>query len=70
MAAQTSFTQDNITALEQAIATGALEVWYGDKRVKYRTLDEMKEILAIMKEALDQTLKPKRRHYADYNSGL
>jgi hypothetical protein len=35
------YTQEMYNALIEAIALGAREVWYGDKRVAYRTLDEM-----------------------------
>jgi hypothetical protein len=43
-----AFTQEQIDILKQAIAEGALIVQYGDKRVEYRSLKEMKEILNMM----------------------
>jgi hypothetical protein len=36
-----SFTVDQLTALETAIATGELEVTFGDKTVKYRSMDDL-----------------------------
>jgi len=44
-----SYTAAQITALEKAIATGALQVRYGDRSVTYRSLDEMRSLLAEMK---------------------
>jgi hypothetical protein len=38
--------------LEEAIGTGALEVQYTDKRVKYRSLDEMIKAFTLMKREL------------------
>jgi hypothetical protein len=37
---------DDIIALQVAIAAGAQTVSYGDKRVEYRSLAEMRQILA------------------------
>lgn len=47
-----AYTQDDIDALEGAIAKGALEVQRGDERVKYRSLAEMRSTLDIMKAAV------------------
>lgn len=47
-----AYTQDDIDALKAAIATGAIEVTFGSgpdsRTVKYRTLDQMRSILAEM----------------------
>lgn len=44
-----AWTQSDIDALKTAIATGAVDVTYSDgSRVTYRSLAEMKEILAGM----------------------
>lgn len=46
-------TQQDIDALTAAIATGALRVRYADGReVTYRSLTEMKEILAMLKNSV------------------
>jgi hypothetical protein len=47
-----SFTQDQLTALESAIADGALKVKYSDKEVEYRSLGEMLKIRDIMRNDL------------------
>lgn len=47
-----SFTQDQLNALEGAIAEGALRVKYSDKEVEYRSLEEMLKIRDIMRNAL------------------
>lgn len=44
-----SYTLEQITILETSIAQGALTVEYSDKKVTYRSLDEMLKILSIMK---------------------
>ena len=35
------FTQDDLDAIRRAIATGELEVEYADRRVRYRSIDEL-----------------------------
>lgn len=39
-----AYTTQQLTALEAAIAEGALIVTYGDRRVQYRSLEEMQAI--------------------------
>lgn len=65
-----SFTQDNLTAIEQAIATGTRDVYYGDKRVSYRSLDEMFRIRDMIKDALGMNANVKRLRYPQHNKGL
>ncbi len=47
-----AYTQTHIDALKEAIATGALEVEFGTgterRRIKYRSLAEMRSTLADM----------------------
>lgn len=43
-----AYTQSDIDQLKTAIASGALEVQYPNGRVRYRSLAEMRETLAIM----------------------
>ena len=45
-----AWTQSDITRMEQAIATGARVVQINGERVEYRSLDEMRAILVMMKE--------------------
>lgn len=44
-----AFTQQQHDQLEAAIAQGALEVRYGDKKVVYQSLDNMLRVLKLMK---------------------
>lgn len=63
------YTMEMYNALNKAIADGAREVWYGDKRVAYRSLDEMLRIKNLM--AIDLGLqKPQRRFYGDFTKGI
>ena len=48
-----AYTSEQITALESAIAEGALRVKYADKEVEYRPLDDMIRILNIMKAQVE-----------------
>lgn len=48
-----SYTLENLAVLEQAIASGTRSVYYGDKRVDYRSLDEMQRIRNVMLDALN-----------------
>lgn len=66
----TTWTLTDIAALESAIKSGALEVWYGDKRVKYRSIAEMQQILQQIKDALQPDRKATRRHYGDFKNGF
>lgn len=63
-----SYTQAQIDALEAAIATGALTVEYGDKKVTYRSLNEMKEILSDMQNSVAGK-KRIRRVFAKHSKG-
>lgn len=49
-----AFTQSDLDALKRAIAGGQIEVQYGDKRVRYRSLDEMKGLLKMMREDVNR----------------
>jgi len=63
------YTQAMYNALIEAIATGAREVWYGDKRVAYRTLDEMLRLKDAMEVYLGIATIPKRI-YANFGKGI
>lgn len=52
MAADYTFTEAEYAALKKAVATGALVVQYEDKRVEYRSISQMKEILSLMEREL------------------
>jgi hypothetical protein len=46
------YTQDDLTKLEAALASGALEVEYNDRKVRYRSIKELKEAIQIVKKDL------------------
>ena len=48
-----AWTTDDIEALEKAIATGALIVEFKDRKLQYRSLDEMRLILSDMRGAVE-----------------
>lgn len=49
---QTAFTEENLVALEQAIVEGVKVVEYSDKKVEYRSIDEMMKIRNLMRKEL------------------
>lgn len=53
-----SFTQEQLDALEAAIAEGTLTVKYADKEVTYRSLDELLRIRNLISRSLGGN-KPK-----------
>lgn len=46
------FTQQDYYNLKKAIASGALEVKYGDKWIKYQTTDQMIKVLGLIEQEL------------------
>lgn len=64
---ETSWTQDDITALEKAIAQGAVRVQFEDRMVEYRSLTEMKQTLAMIRDAV--TGRKSKTHTSTYKSG-
>lgn len=47
-----AWTQEQLQALEEAIAQGALTIEYGGKRITYRSLDEMMRLRELIKKTL------------------
>jgi hypothetical protein len=47
-----AWTQEQLTALETAIARGTLRVKYGERDVTYRSLDEMLKLRGVMRREL------------------
>lgn len=50
-----AFTQAQLDALDEAIASGELRVQYSDKAVQYRSLDEMLKLRTLMAGELAAT---------------
>lgn len=69
-----AYTQDDIDALKAAIASGALQVTFGSgpdsRTVKYRSLAEMRSILADMVAEVMPGAAPVSRTVGSYSSGL
>lgn len=63
-----NFTQEQISALQDAYASGELSVQYNGRRVQYRSLAEMEQILARMKSGAASM--PQRRHRAIFDKGV
>lgn len=65
-----AYTTEQYTALQAAIAEGALTVRYADRSVQYRSLDEMMRILKLM--ATDLGINANNdggRRYASFSKG-
>lgn len=52
MATETGYTIEQLKALETAIASGERRVKYNDKEVEYRSIEEMRKILSMMRQSL------------------
>ncbi|MBS1776025.1 MAG: hypothetical protein JSS64_07065 [Bacteroidetes bacterium] len=59
--AEPAFTTEQYNALNAAIAQGTLTVEYGDKKVTYRSLNEMLRIRAMMAKELGVSGKKNAR---------
>lgn len=68
--AETNYTPEMLATLEAAIATGTRDVYYGDKRVSYRSLAEMLKIRDIMRAELGITKLNGSRRLATHSKGL
>lgn len=65
-----AYTLEQYTALQAAIAEGALTVRYADKSVQYRSLDEMMRILKLMATELGlNSNNDGGRRYASFSKG-
>lgn len=56
-----AFTQDQLVRLERAIASGALEVRYADRTVRYQSTNEMLKLRDLMRGEIQQETTTKRR---------
>lgn len=65
-----AYTLAQYQILSSAIATGALEVNYGDKKVVYRSLNEMIRIQVMMKNELFPSQNTNNgRKFASFSKG-
>jgi len=61
-----SFTQDQLAALEAAIASGTLEVRSGDKWVKYQNTADMIRARDLLRDQLNAATPTDRTTYSSY----
>lgn len=66
-----AFTQQHITALETAIASGTLSVRYGDRQVTYQSLSDMRRLLKQMRSEVAGAAgqRPRSRTMRMYQAG-
>lgn len=64
------FTQSDLDALNAAIAQGAEEVQYRDKKVKYRSLSDMIRLREMMMRDLGLFTEGAGRVYMEPSKGL
>ena len=65
-----AFTQTQLDALEEAIASGAMRVKYADKEVEYRSMSDMLRLRDVMRRALGLATSASGRIYAETSKGL
>ncbi|MFG1461738.1 hypothetical protein V5F77_02480 [Xanthobacter sp. DSM 24535] len=65
-----AYTTEQREALREAIASGATEVTYDGKTVKYRSLNDMRSVLDIIDRDLSATPRRSRSLRAVSNKGL
>lgn len=56
-----AFTQSDLDAVKRAIASGQLEVQYGDKRVRYRSFDDLERAARMIGAELDEAAGVRRK---------
>jgi phage terminase small subunit len=66
----TSYTLEQVQALEAALAQGVQTVEYDNQRITYRSASEMRRQLAEMKRSLGLTPRRDRRAIAEFDRGL
>jgi hypothetical protein len=63
-----SWTTAELTALESAISSGALEVRFADRMVTYRSMDDMLKLRSLMRRSLGLDATD-RTHFAKFRKG-
>jgi hypothetical protein len=64
------YSIEQYEALKKAIVNGVQSVNYGDKKVNYRSIAEMKEALRMMEGELFPETIPRRRKLAVIDRGF
>lgn len=65
-----AWTPEQLVALDEAIAEGTLTVQYGDKRVTYRSLEEMLKVRQMMRAELGLEEERPAVRFARFSKGL
>lgn len=65
-----AYTQPQLDKITEAIALGATTVEYGDKKITYRSLTEMKRIKQDMESELGSNSKITHRKTCEYDRGF
>ena len=63
-----SWVQADLDALEAAIASGELTVQYQDRRVTYRSIDELMQARAVLRDTLGVSTSS-RHSFAQHSKG-
>ena len=69
-----AYSQQQLDAIERAIATGSTRVRYtdasGTKEVEYRSLEDMISVAREMRTQLGGTKRRRKMHWLGYSKGL
>lgn len=65
-----AFSQTDLDALEEAIASGALKVKYADREVTYQATGDMLKARLVMRNQLGQVSSAASHHVASFSKGL
>lgn len=65
-----AFTQAQLDALDEAIASGSKRVRYADKEVEYNSLDDMLRLRQLMNDELHPDTRKGNRKLASFNKGV
>lgn len=68
--ANETYTTEQYNTLCAAIAQGVLRVKYGDKEIDYRSLNDMRQIKAMMEAVLFPGKKKTKRKYLNFKKGF
>ena len=63
-----AFTQDDLAAIEKAIASGTTRVRFKDREVQYASLSDLMRVRNLMLEEL--TTKPSKNTYPGFDRDL
>ena len=61
-----AYTQAHLDALQQALASGELRVRFADREVTYRSVEELKNAIAIVKAGLEVSSGTRIRQHRVY----